>query len=741
MLDDSQWAQLLDGFLAEARELIQRAEESLSILEADAGDQEAINALFRSAHTIKGSAGLLGLEAIVAFTHEFENVLMGVRDGDQPLTSDLLRLSFRCMDHIAALIDEVESGAETSSLSGSELLEALADYQQPVQASDTDATAGERNDSDLVQGPWHLSLRFAPSLFISGFDPASFVRYLDQVGRIRALEFVADQLPRNPEDFDPEHCHFGLEMQVEGFSSRAELEDVFEFVRDLADIRILAPASGIEDYVALVQALPEEDLRLGDMLVRIGALDHQELQAALDRQQRDSDSKRLGEHLVAAQSVATPVVEAALDKQRRVREKKRGDSGYLRVAADKMDTLINQVGELIIAAAGARILAGEGQDDSLRESLEEVHLHVERIREAALQLRMVEIGDTFNRFHRLVRDSAEALDKDIQLRISGADTELDKTLVDRIYEPLVHLVRNAMDHGLESAVERQAAGKPMRGTVCLNAYHAAGSIVIEVSDDGRGIDPQRLRDKAIAREMIASDSELDERQLLQLIFAPGFSTAEEVTNLSGRGVGMDSVRRDIDALRGTVEIDNSPGQGCCFRIRLPLTLAIIEGFLVSIDDQFFVVPLEAVDECIEAATASANWSGYQRLRGHPLPYLNLKQLFGQSRDSGAASAPDARSDTRALKKSMVVVRHGGEAAGLLVDRLHGEIQTVIKPLGPLFDHLSGLSGATILGSGKVALILDVPGLLRHVTHPEGSEAELSAPLVAHRASPPQSPCS
>ncbi|WP_097460027.1 chemotaxis protein CheA [Mangrovitalea sediminis] len=711
MLDDEQWRWLAETFISEAQELLQRAEMSLSDLEQDLQDVEAINSLFRAVHTLKGSAGILGVDFVVGFTHHYENLLVGVRDGDIPLDSALLHLCYRCLDRINHLIEAATGGLQDDP--DPEATAILVRQLNEVQRSGADlpvAQDGQHQErgtfervspaSDQRDQAWHISLRFDRELFRSGFDPASFLRYLGRLGQLTEVIYIADELPDDLADFDPEQCYFGLEINLLGDTTKADIEQVFEFLDDLATIRILPPESQLEDYIQLIRALPEDDHRLGEILVKAGLLTEKELQQGLNLQSAEQ-GRKLGEVVVDAQMVAPEAVQVALEKQSSVRERL-GRAAYLKIASDKMDELINQVGELVIAAEGMRLAAQQSVQARISERAEELCRHVESIRESALRLRMVEIGETFNRFHRLIRETGDGLGKQVKLDIQGADTELDKTMVDRIYEPLVHLVRNAIDHGLESPERRLEVGKPEQGTVTLNAFHESGQIVIEVSDDGGGIDPDRILQKAIERDLVAPGADIDEQSVLQLIFHPGFSTAQTVTNISGRGVGMDSVRKDIDGLRGTIEIDNRPGRGCCFRIRLPLTLAIIEGFLVSVGEQYYVIPLELVTECIELpAHLAQKAEGYLELRGQALPYLALRHYF--SIKGGAAE-----------RQSLVVVRQGNLSAGVLVDRLHGEIQTVIKPLGQLFQHLKGVGGATILGSGEVALILDIGSLLRQV---------------------------
>jgi two-component system chemotaxis sensor kinase CheA len=359
---------------------------------------------------------------------------------------------------------------------------------------------------------------------------------------------------------------------------------------------------------------------------------------------------------------------------------------------------------MVIAAASARLLSSNLDNPLLTEAMTELEALVEQIRDRALNLRMMPIGEVFQRFPRVVRDISKELGKKIDLVINGAEAELDKPMVDKLADPLVHIVRNAIDHGIDSVEERIAAGKPETGTVKLNAYHESGSIVIEISDDGRGLNTERIRAKAVERGLIAADAPLGAADIPQLIFEPGFSTAEHVTNLSGRGVGMDVVRRNIEQLRGSVEIESTPGQGSVFRIRLPLTLAIIDGFLVGVGKSSYVIPLDMVVECIdmteEETSASKDGRSYLNLRGEVLPYLRLKELF-------EIDTPPAK------RESVVVVKYGPTRAGLVVDTLLGELQTVIKPLGKLFERMRCISGSTILGNGKVALILDVPNLVQY----------------------------
>jgi len=358
-------------------------------------------------------------------------------------------------------------------------------------------------------------------------------------------------------------------------------------------------------------------------------------------------------------------------------------------------------------ANGLAVAARVTGSRALQETAANLLRLVEDVRDAALRLRMTPIGEVFNRFPRVVRDLARELGKDIELVIRGAEAELDKSMVEKIGDPLMHLVRNALDHGIESPERRAAAGKPARGRVELRAFHESGSIVIEVADDGGGLDARRILAKAVERGLVAADAVLSEAEIHRLVLAPGFSTAAELTSLSGRGVGMDVVKSSVDALRGTLDIHSAPGCGTTMRLCLPLTLAIIDGFQVGVAGATFILPLDAVVECIELP-ADAGAAGYLDLRGQVLPFLRLRALFALE------GAPPPR-------QNVVVVRFGGRQAGIAVDHLLGECQAVIKPLGPLFERVAGIAGSTILGSGEVALILDVPQLVQRAIAHEGRD--------------------
>ncbi|MBL6985768.1 MAG: chemotaxis protein CheA [Methylobacter sp.] len=709
----------LQTFVVECRELLEQMEEALLIVEQCAEDPEVINAIFRAAHTIKGSAGLFGITHIVVFTHAAESVLDRVRSGDIVMSSGLAALFIEVHDYLCELINLVAEDSQPISeidSRGSKLIAQLEAYLSDAVVQQSGTTSEipavhqsklEREESDVVgTDHWHISLRFGPEVFRNGMDPFSFLRYMSSLGTIVELVTIIDSIPAS-QDMDPESCYLGFEISFNTDADKLAIENIFDFVRSDCLIHILPPHSKVSEYQLFINELPEEEMRLGEILIKCGTLTPEELENILRVQAKQGeDTQRLiGEVLIEQQLVSPPVVEAALEKQKQVKENKKSEANLIRVDAVKLDELINLVGELIIAGAGTNLIARRAKMTDLIESTATLSRLVEEVRDSALALRMVQIGGTFNRFHRVVRDVSKELGKDIDLVITGAETELDKTVVEKIGDPLTHLVRNSMDHGIESAEQRIARGKPAKGTLQLNAYHDAGSIVIEVSDDGGGLNKEKILNKAIERGLIAEEANLTDKEIYNLIFEAGFTTADTVSNLSGRGVGMDVVRRNIQALRGSVDLDSAEGQGSTVRIRLPLTLAIINGFMVGVDNAAYIIPLDMVVECIELkAWASDEGDGqYLNLRGEVLPYRRLRDHFDVQGEGGQ-------------RENVVVVRYGEHKAGLVVDKLMGEFQTVIKPLGKLFKGENSIGGFTILGNGEVALIVDVPGLMGQIEH-------------------------
>jgi two-component system chemotaxis sensor kinase CheA len=665
------------------------------------------------------------LNRIVSFTHHVETLLDKLREGHVQLTPDLSTLLLRCNDQLRHLVSQAQGSDEQESADSLAVRAALVEQlQSAAQVEPTaqeqvvaDATAPEES-SDPMRC-WHVSVAFGPETFRNGMDPLALLNYLRGLGEIPSL--VCDIAAVPPLDkLDPETCHLGFELGLKTDASRDEIEGAFSFVRDDCNLHVLAPSATVEDYARLIDNMPNNP-RLGDILVACGAISRAQLQQCLRVQGQARAAgevpELLGELLQTKTGVSAQVVGAALNKQAAPKEGSSEESGsrYIRVQADRLDAVINLLGELVIAGAGAGLLARQSRQSALIEANEQIGSLIEEIRNGTLQLRMVPIGETFSRFRRVVRDTAAELGKDVQLEIQGGDTELDKSMVERIADPLMHLVRNALDHGLETPERRLAAGKTAQAKLVLSACHESGSVVIRVTDDGQGIQREKVLQRAWDRGLVEPGVRPSDEDIDKLIFEPGFSTAEQVTNLSGRGVGMDVVRRNIEALRGTVTLVSDPGKGSCIEIRLPLTLAIIDGFLVGVGHSKLIFPLDAVVEVIENRTSVSptdqHGRGFVELRGQVLPVVSLRELY-------ALEGPEPE------RNSVVVLQASGRRYGVRVDQLLGQHQTVIKPLGRMLRSLRGMAGSTILGNGEVALIFDVASLGQLAAEPPGASSRV-----------------
>lgn len=706
-------AEALPAFISEAQEQADMVEQLLLQLEDAPGDQGLLDALFRCVHTVKGSAGVFGLDEVVAFTHHVETLLDRLREGKLVLSAVLGTLLLQCNDQIRCLVDAAQDPGATDG-DGQELrVRLVAAVRRAI--GEPDAPAAKDANQPRVEaqpggaGPrrrWHVSVQFGPDTFRNGLDPLAILNYIENMGGLCDLVCDVGAVPPL-DDIDPEDCHLGFQFGLETEASRGQIESAFSFAREDCTLHLIEPPVSVRDVVALINAMPENQ-RLGEILVTAGAISRAQLGSCLREQQERAEGQeaapRLGEILQSAAGVDAEVLNAALRKQRKQRDTaalSADENRFIRVKADRLDAVINLLGELVIASAAASMLATQTRQRGLVEANRQVAALVEDIRNGTLQLRMVPIAETFSRFRRLVRDTAAELGKEVALELVGGETELDKSVVEQIADPLMHLVRNALDHGLEAPEERAGSGKPAQGRLTLSACHESGGILICIADDGRGINRRRVLEIARARGLIDEGVTLPDADVLKLIFEPGFSTAEKVTNLSGRGVGMDVVRRNIETLRGSVRVSSEEGLGTRIEIRLPLTLAIIDGFLVSVGNSKFIFPLDVVVEVIECRSAAQTLDARGRrvveLRGGVLPVVSLRALYGLEH-------------AEPKRPSVVVIRAGTGAYGVLVDHLLGQHQTVIKPLSRMFRSLRGISGSSILGNGEVALICDAASL-------------------------------
>lgn len=672
-------------FFEEAFDQCNTLETFLLELSEAQQDDEALNAMFRSAHTIKGSAGLFGLDSLVNFTHVMENVLDRLRQHDLAMTGQLVNLLLECNDQLRLILRHYQASPEDEYPSGTDftrLLQQLGEYT--THSGSTSMVNDGASLPDVCSGVWHIFLRYHEDLFRHGFDPSTFLLYLRKLGTVQRTH-TEISLPPTLLGFDPTDCCMINEIALLSDADAGQIHAAFDFIAEDSHVDILPPGTPLVEFEKLAERYG------GDAHEHLARWDDLGFLPPAKQATATVPQSTVGS--APADTPAAPVLE-----RRRSTDRSDGNR-FIRIEASKLDTLINRVGELVIASASSRMNAKNTGDTEMVQSVEILSQLVEGIRDDALNLRMMPISEIFSRFPRMVHDVSQRLDKEIDLELLGAETEIDKSMVERLTDPLMHIVRNAIDHGIEDAETRQAAGKSPRGLLRLKAYHDTGAVVIDVTDDGRGMDKAKILAKAQQNGLVPEGRHLSDQETLNLIFLPGFSTADQVSDLSGRGVGMDVVRRNIDALRGDIEILSTIGLGSTIRIRLPLTLAIIDGFHVEVDNCSLVLPLDMMSECMDMPTENVSTETRQiNLRGEWIPYISLRELFGFAPSSGP--------------QYVVLVQFGQTTAGIIVDRLVGDVQAVIKPLGNLFRSLRGISGSTIMGNGRLALILDIPQLIQ-----------------------------
>jgi len=683
------------AFKEEAYELLSELESSLLELEERPDDSDLIGRVFRAMHTIKGSGSMFGFDDIASFTHEVETIFDMVRNGKLEVTKILINLTLAARDQIKLMLDNSDTGG------GADLKESgriIAGLRALVACEVPAAPLVEANPVQSAFGAQvTYRIRFAPSreIFSRGSNPLNLLCELRELGPCSVVA-QAGALPVL-EEMDPEACYVYWDIILTTDQGLNAIRDVFIFVEDDCELTIEAVAA--HDELSAEAGYK----KLGEILLERGDISFEEMAGVLAKQ------KRFGELAVASGIVTEMKVESALAEQRHVQavrqEKSSAEVGNsIRVPAERLDVLVNLVGELVTVQARLSQTAAGRQDAELVAIAEEVERLTGELRDSALNIRMLPIGSTFSKFKRLVRDLSSELGKEIEMTTDGAETELDKTVIEKLNDPLVHLIRNSIDHGVELPETRLSAGKPRFGTVHLAAVHSGDSVLITIKDDGAGLDKEAIRAKAVERGLIAATAELPEKELFALIFAPGFSTAKKVSSVSGRGVGMDVVKRAIEALRGSIEIASVYGEGTRIMVRIPLTLAIIESLLVKIGRDFFMLPLSLVDECVELTredVARAHGRNLAIVRENLVPYIPLRERFCLP-----GVAPEI--------EHIVITEVDGVRVGLVVDQVIGEHQTVIKSLGRAYRNSEGISGATILGDGSVALILDVPQLVQSV---------------------------
>jgi two-component system chemotaxis sensor kinase CheA len=648
-------------FRQEAGELLEQLEQALLDLGRSPSDQNLIDTAFRALHTIKGSGAMFGFEQVAAFAHEFESAFDRVRKGQAAPDPELIAIALNAKDFIR---QQIETPDEASAVIGVCILSDLRKLVSgPASAPALAAVAAEPKPAAAPAGEhvFRIRARFRPDVLLNGANPLLLLDELRSLGDCRIQVDVAATPPLDA--IDASGLYFEWRATLATAHPRSAIDDVFVFVlgeMDLAVEEVEPQAAGAE---TTRPAVVEPD---GEA-------------AAARRGGRDAVGK-------------DPVGKDPVGGK---------DSATIRVQAERLDEMMDRVGELVIAQARLSQITAASANAGAKGVAEEIERLTSSLRDGMMGIRMLPIGSLFGRFRRLVYDISRDLKKEIELIAEGEETELDKTMIERLADPLIHVIRNSADHGLESAEERIAAGKPAVGRIRLVARHAGAEVLISVSDDGKGLNTQRIRAKAEENGLIAPGAVVSDAELHGLIFHPGFSTAQQVSSLSGRGVGMDVVRRTIEGMRGAIDIATEPGKGTTLTLRLPLTLAIIEGLLVRVGEARYVAPLNAVEECVElSAQADSRSKGrsFLNIRGDLVPFLRLRELFGETGDSD-------------LHQKVVIVSHAETRVGLVVDQIIGSHQTVIKSLSKLHADAPSFSGATILGDGAVALILDVPHLI------------------------------
>jgi two-component system chemotaxis sensor kinase CheA len=647
-----------DVFHQEARELLDQLEEALLDLGNSPDDRDLVDCAFRALHTIKGSGAMFGFDEVAGFVHEFETAFDRVRKGSVAISPPLVQVALAAKDHIAQLI--AEPGRHVAD--GEVILKrlrAIVSNEESSDPSDTVPLADIRAaaaDPSQIQTPvktpvqtWRVKFRLAENALVLGANPVLLLDELRELGSSE-VSVKTDAVPPL-ESIDPEVCYLAWDAMVATNRPRQAIDDVFIFIADGMEL-------SIETVTAAAADAPAED------------------------------------------KAATAKV-TEIDKPREAGGAGTKGGTSVRVAAERLDELMDRVGELVIAQARLSQLAVASDDANLKTVAEEMERLASSLRDTTMGIRMVPIGTLFGRFRRLVHDLSHDLGKEVDFVTAGEETELDKTVIERLADPLVHLIRNSIDHGLEDPARRIAAGKSLRGRVRLSAVHTGSEVAISIVDDGAGLNAERIRAKAEEAGLIGPDAKIGDHDLFQMIFHPGFSTAKEITSLSGRGVGMDVVKRTIEGLRGRIDLGSKPGEGTTVTLRLPLTLAIIEGMLVRVGQGRYSIPLSAVEECVELpkdAVAGNSGRNFLNIRGHLVPFLRLRELF----KTRTASEPHQK---------VVIVSAGESRVGLVVDQVIGNSQTVIKSLSKLHADVETFSGATILGDGTVALILDVTNVV------------------------------
>ena len=698
MIDSSRFdPEALKLFLEEAGDMEDQIEESLLLLENDPSNQEAVNTAFRGFHTIKGGAGMIGFEELQQYTHQVESLLSDVRGGEKSTSPELISAllgSIDCLRSFCKDLDGIENYDQQGVAASLEEIQKLsgtsADIGEPQTEADPEPTVQSEvsvsNESGFSR--FLIELRFPENLLQEGGDPLLLLKDLHELGECIVTAHV-HSIPQL-EILDPSKLYLHWSVLLNTEKSEEDLENVLMFFLEEEGVTIRRIQGPPKETKAKQKINQGEDLP-----VQEDALETKDFPPKENKETVQSQTQKI-------EKPAQPRPQV---------QKKEDSGGSIHVSNFKLDKLMNLVGETVINQARLKELGQEFRilnrklGDRYQQIIDDSDIVVRELQDQVMNIRMVPIKGAFLPLQRIVRDYSVKSGKKIKLEIFGGETELDKTVSEKLGGPLKHLIRNAMDHGIELQEERAKNGKTPEGKIELKAFHSEGHVFIEVQDDGAGIDAEKIKDIARSKQLLDDETELSEEEAFQLLFLPGFSTSESISDISGRGVGMDAVRQDIESLRGAIFIKSELGQGSTFQIKLPLTLAIIEGMLVQVENQIFTIPLLSVLETLKPLGNQHKTLQKQgeviELRGEYLPKLNLSRIFNLQ-----------KVDPPNLDPLVVVVEQAGERYGLLVDKILDQQQVVIKSMEENFFQIPGIAGATILGDGGVSLILDLPGLLK-----------------------------
>ncbi|MFZ2891218.1 chemotaxis protein CheA [Sulfuricurvum sp.] len=693
----------LQYFQEDAKAQLDFMEQALMDIVEQGVNDDAIGAIFRAMHTIKGTAGMFDFTEIVSFTHVAENVLDLVRQKKITLTEEILEILLRSKDHVEEMVSAAINALPLSEeiRTRDEALRAmLATSLTPT--SDTNQLQTVESPTDTLSGErvWHISLRFKEEFFKTGMDILSIFDFFSSEGDIITILPVTDFIPML-DSYDPFIPYIGFEIFFLTSNTCSAIEEIFEFVAEDIDL-ILFPS----DNTASLQELCDKRPEVIEVLKKASMYEHLFTEGFPSITPNESQIPPV--NIVSAPPVTpTPLRVPSFTEPSKESPKNTSvaKSAFLRVDFQKIDLLINQLSEMVITNAKIVQISEKYDDSELEEATQTFTEMLDALRDTIMDIRMVQVEESFAKLRRNVSDVAKKLGKTIDFSISGGETELDKAVVEKLNDPLVHMLRNSIDHGIESAEERRANGKTDHGQIWLRAYPESGTIVIEIEDDGRGLNTHVIHRKAIEKGIVSSHDTLSDEAINMLIFHPGFSTSDTISDISGRGVGMDVVKQNIESLKGRIDIINRIGLGCKFIITLPLTLAIIDGFLVQAGSTKYIIPQQMIQEVLELRSETLieiAEAPLLNLRGELLPILDVKHYF-QTTEHLLFS-----------RQNIVIIRYGSYRAGLIVEELFGEHQTVVKTLGPLFQKVPGISGGSILGSGEIALIFDIPALIEYV---------------------------